>query len=75
MQLPVVETADGDCVFVADLSAERARLSEANVMRLRGRPAADDAGLSGDEFAVLFIAQPNGLRRHAASYAGDWVTV
>jgi hypothetical protein len=44
----VMETADGDRVFIADFSADRPRLGEANVMRLGGRPAADDAGLRGD---------------------------
>jgi hypothetical protein len=51
-----MEPADWDCVFVADLSAEGARLGEANVMRFGGRPAADDAGLSRDELAVLLVA-------------------
>ena len=57
----MMEPADGDRVFVADLAAERARLGEANVMRFGRRPAADDAGLSGDELAVLLVAQANGL--------------
>jgi hypothetical protein len=52
-----MESADGDGVFVADLAAERARLGEANVMRLTRRPAADNAGLRGHELAVLLIAQ------------------
>ena len=40
-----MEPAYGDRVFVADLSAERPRLGEANVVRFGGRPAADGAGL------------------------------
>jgi hypothetical protein len=60
-----MESADWDGVFVADFSAERTRLGEANVMRLGGRPAADDTGLRGDVLAVLLIAQANGFRRNA----------
>src|SRR5271157_4416770 len=65
-----METADGDGVFVADLSTERARLRETNMMGFRGRSAAHDAGLRGDEFAVLLVAQPNGLRRNATPTDG-----
>ena len=67
VQLPVMEPADGDGVFVADFSAERTRLGEANVMRLGGRPAADDAGLRGDELAVFFVAQANGFPHNASA--------
>ena len=63
----MMEPADGDRVFVADLAAERAGLGEANVMRFGWRPAADDAGLRGDELAVLLVAQANGLRRNATA--------
>ena len=41
----MMEPADWDRVFVADLAAERAGLSKANVMRFGGRPTADNAGL------------------------------
>ena len=72
VQFPVMEPADGNCVFVANLSAERARLGEANVMRFRGCPAADDTGLRGDELAVFFVTQANGFRRYAtAPRVGD----
>ena len=63
----MMDAADWDGVFVADLAAERARLGKANVVRFGGRAAADDAGLRGDEFAVLLVAQTDGLRRKAAS--------
>ena len=66
MQLAMVEATNWDGVFVADLAAERARLGKANVMRLARRPAADDAGLGCYIFAVLLVAQANGLRRNAA---------
>ena len=62
-----MEPADGDRVFVADLSAERAGLGKANVMRFGRRPAADNAWLRGDELAVLLVAQTNGLRRNATA--------
>jgi hypothetical protein len=62
-----MQPADGDCIFVADFSAERPRLGEANVMRFGGRPAADDAGLSGDELAVFLVAQADGFRHNASA--------
>ena len=61
----MMKPADWDCVFVADLAAERARLGEANVMRFGRSPTANNAGLRGDELAVLLIAQANGFRRNA----------
>jgi hypothetical protein len=67
VQLLVMEETDGNCVFVADFSAECAWLGEANVMRLGGRPARDDAGLGGDELAVFLLAQANGFRRNASA--------
>ena len=65
MQFPVMEPADWDRVFVADLAAKRARLREANVVRFGGGPAANDAGLEGDKLAVFLVAQTNGFRRNA----------
>jgi hypothetical protein len=59
----VVDPTDWD----ADLAAEGARLREANVMRFGRRAAAYDAGLLGDEFAVLFVAPPDCFRRDAAA--------
>src|SRR5271166_7177853 len=65
-----METADRHRVLVADLSTERARLGETNVMRCGRHPAAVDAWLRGDEFAVLLVAQPNGLRHNATTTYG-----
>ena len=65
MEVAVMQPTDGNGVFVADLAAKRTRLGKANVVRFGGRPAADYAGLSSDEFAVFFVAQTNGLRGHA----------
>src|SRR5271165_4987513 len=63
----MMKPAERDREFVADLSADRARLHEAKVMRFRGRAAAHHARLRGDEFAVLLVAQTNGLARDAAA--------
>ena len=65
VQLAVMKSADWDCVFVTDSSAERARLREANVVRFGGCPATNDAGLEGDELAVLLVAQANVFRGDA----------
>ncbi len=63
----MMEPAERDREFVADLAVQRARLREAKVMCFGGRAAADDAGLHGDEFAVLLVAQTNGLGCDAAA--------
>jgi hypothetical protein len=49
----MMDPADWDCVFVADVSAESTGLSKPNVMGLGRRAAAHDARLSPDELAVL----------------------
>ena len=61
-----MEAADGDCVFVAVLLAERAGLGEANVVPSEGVPPADRARLGGDELAVLR------RRSFAALARRDW---
>ena len=61
MQLAVMEPADRDRVFVADLAPQRARLSEPKVMGFSRRPPADHARLRGDVLAVLLVAQANCL--------------
>src|SRR5271157_3855695 len=66
----MMESADGESEFVADLSTERARLRETNVMGFRGCSTADDAWLRGDEFAVLLVAQADGLRCNATAAYG-----
>jgi hypothetical protein len=65
VQLAMMDAADWD--RVADLAVKRARLRKADVVRFSGRAAADDAWLRGDEFAVLLVAQTNGLRRNEAA--------
>src|SRR5271165_3433154 len=66
----MMKPAERDREFVADLSADRARLHEAKVMRFRGRAAAHHARLHSDEFAVLLVPQTNGLARDAAANNG-----
>src|SRR5260370_41592950 len=67
MQFAMMEPADWDRVFVADFAVQRARLRKAKVVRLGGCAAAYDARLRGYEFAVLLVAQTNGLPRDAAT--------
>ena len=63
----MMEATDWNNVLVADFSAERARLGEAEVMRLAWRPAADHAGLRCDELAMLLVAEAYRLGRHATA--------
>ena len=69
----MMEATEGNRVLVADLSAERARLGESEVMRLAWRPAADHAGLRCDELAMLLVAEAYRFGRHATtkSLGGD----
>ena len=50
-------SANWHCELIADFSGERAGLGVANVMGIRRCPPAHDTRLSGDEFAVLLVAQ------------------
>ena len=59
MNLPVVHAAERDRKLVADLATERAGLHESKVVRVRRLPAADKAGLQGDELEMRFIAIPS----------------
>ena len=70
MQLAMVEPADRDRVFVADFPVERAGLRKANVMGFGWHAAANKTGLRGDELAMLFVAQTNGLCSNAPA-VGD----
>ena len=63
----MMKAADRDCVLVANLAVKRARLRKADVVRFGRGAAADDAWLRGDEFAVLLVAQTNGLRGNATA--------
>ena len=66
----MMDAADWDRVLVADLTIERAGLSKANVVRFGGRAAAYDTGLRGDEFAMLLVAQTDGLRCNGTASDG-----
>ena len=73
----MMDPADRDRVFIADLSAESTGLSKPNVMGLGWRAAAHNARLGRDELTVLLVAQANGLRRNATApgvsvIRGDW---
>jgi hypothetical protein len=43
MELPMMRAAERDSKFVTDLHAECSRLGKAQMMRIRGLPAADKA--------------------------------
>jgi len=67
MQFAMVRTTDGDRVFIADLSSERAGLGESKMMWVGRRAAAHDAGLARRESGVLLVAKANGLA-HAITF-------
>ena len=60
-QFAMMCATDGDRVFVADLSSERAGLGVSKMMRVGRRAAAHDARLAGYKLAMLLVAQANGL--------------
>jgi hypothetical protein len=62
VQLAMVDAADWDRVFVADLATKRARLRESNVMRFGCCATAEETWLRGDELAMLLVAQADGFR-------------
>ena len=57
MQFAMMCATDGDRVFVADLSSERAGLGKTKMVRVGRRAAAHDAGLAGHESGMLLVAQ------------------
>ena len=67
VQLAVMDAAHRNGELVADLAAERPRLGKAQMVGIGRRAAAHQAGLRGHEFAVVLVAQPNGLGRHVAT--------
>src|SRR5450432_2569486 len=60
MQFLMMEPADGNGELVADLASQSAGLGKAQMMGIGGKAATKEAGLAGDELAMLFVAQPNG---------------
>ena len=67
VQLSVVDTAHRDSELVTDFAPERAGLGKAQMMGICGRTAAHQAGLGGDELAMVLVAQTDGVRRYPAS--------
>ena len=67
MQLAMVEATHRNSELIADLAAERPRLSKTQMVCIGRCAAAYQAWLGGNEFAVVFVAQANGLGRHAAT--------
>ena len=63
VQLAVMDTAHWDGELVADFATERAWLGKAKMVGVCGRTAAHQAGLGGDEFAVVLVAQADRLGR------------
>src|SRR5579872_948219 len=64
MDFAVMQPADGHRVLIANLSAERARLGEAQMMSVGREPAANETRQGGDKSQVLFVAQANDLARN-----------
>src|ERR1700757_1032511 len=58
MKFAVVRSAQRHCELVTDLLAKSPRLRKAQMMRVAGLPATDEAGLSGHEAQVLSVALP-----------------
>src|SRR3984957_15105068 len=67
VQLSMVDTAHRNGELVADLAPERAWLGKAQMVGVCGQTAAHQAGLGGDEVAVVLVAQADGLGRYPAS--------
>ena len=75
MQLVVVRGAERYSEFVADLASHGAQLCEAQMMRLRRRPGADEARLRGDEAQMLPVAQPFRLADRQRRLFARWLQV
>src|SRR5258707_6762612 len=56
MHRTMMSAAEGDRELIADLAAERARLSESQVVGIRGLAAAHETRLLGDITKVLPVA-------------------
>jgi len=60
MHRTMMPTAEWDRKLIADLAAERTRLHETEVVRVRGPAAAHKARLLGDIAKVLAVAEATG---------------
>ena len=65
VEFAVMGATEGNGEFVTDPAAEGARLGEAQMVRVRRRAPAHQAGLPRDEFAVLLVAQAHDLAEGA----------
>ena len=61
MQLPVMAAAERNGELVADFEADGSGLGKAQMMRVGWLPAADEAGLGGNEPEMRLVAQTLGL--------------
>ena len=75
----MVDTAYWNGEFVADLAAKGPKLGKAQMVSICGRAAAYHTRLAGYEFAMVLVAQTNGLDGNAPStsffcgrYRGPW---
>jgi hypothetical protein len=73
VEFAVVEPAEGDRELVADLAAERADLSEAEVVRVARLSPANEAGPRSDKLDVGLVPVAARLRdgQHALVDAGE----
>ena len=61
MQVPMMTAAQRHCELVADFETQGSGLCEPQVMRIGRLPAANEAGLRGNEPQMGFVTQPFGL--------------
>jgi hypothetical protein len=62
MQFAMMSSAEGYRKLITDFPAERRQLGKAQMMRIGRMPAAYQAGLLGNRFHVLTVANPPGQR-------------
>ena len=67
VQLAMMDTTHGNSELVADLAAQCPRLCKPEMVGIGGGAAAHHAGLGGNEFAVVLVAQADGLGDHAGT--------
>ena len=71
VKLAMMEATNRNRELIADLAAQRTRLRKAKMMRIGWFAAAHHTRLLGHKFAVVLIAQANGLtHREGAAGAG-----
>ena len=61
MQFAMMRAAQRDGEFIAHLLPQSAELRKAQMVRVAGLSAADEAGLFGDKAQVLLVPQPPGF--------------